>query len=226
MIPVLIFLAIAVIGFCSYYFSTKQVILRKLTKTRHKSIAGLKTNEFVKVHGKALHVKAPLIAPLTKRECIFYKMKIEKKVSSGKSSHWKTIVDEEKIQDFFIEQNGNYVIVKPTKTPRNFKSHLVVDAKTSSGSFKDPTPEFKALLNHYNIESEGFLGFNKQLRYKEGIIEVGEKITVAGVAKWKTLNEPIPEFPYSKIVTLESNEKEKIIITDHPKAIEFTRKGI
>ena len=226
MIPILIALAIGTILFCVYYFSTKQIILRKLSKTRQKPVASLKANEFVKIHGKALHVQDPLIAPLSKRTCIFYTIQIEKKVSTGKSSHWKTIVDEERIQDFFIEQNGSYAIIKPTKNPKNYISHLVVDEKTSSGTFNDPTHEFKALLERYHIDSENFFGFNKQLRYKEGIIEVGEKITVAGIAKWKTLSEPIPEYSYSKIVALESTDKEKLIITDHPKASNYLKKHI
>jgi len=57
------------------------------------------------------------------------------------------------------------------------------------------------------------------LRYEEGVIEIGERITVAGIAKWKTLNQPIPEYPYSKIATLDSFEKQKIIITDMKEVI-------
>lgn len=218
MLPIIIILVIIIIAFCVYYFNPKQIILRKLSKTRHKAIASLKTNEFIKIYGKAMHVKDPLIAPLSKRKCIFYTIKIEKRVSSGKSSHWKTIVNEQRIQDFFIEQNGSYAIIKPSVNPKNFISHLVIDKKASSGTFSDPTPEFEALLKTYNIDSTNFFGFNKQLRYKEGVIEVGEKITVAGIVKWKTLSEPIPEYSYSKIVALESNDKQKLIITDHPKA--------
>ena len=84
----------------------------------------------------------------------------------------------------------------------------------------------KNCLKTYNIDSEDFFGFNKTLRYEEGIIEVGEKITVAGIAKWKTLNEPIPEYGYSKIVELISDEKEKLIITDHPKALKDSRHSV
>ena len=222
-IAVIVVLGFVLLVFALYYFNTKQIILRKLSKTRQKAVASLKTNEFVKVHGKALHVEAPLLAPLSKRKCVFYTIKLEKKVSSGKSSYWKTIVEEEKMQDFFIEQNGSYVIVKPEPFPKNYKSYLVKDEKVSSGVFNDPTPEFKELLKAYNIDSEGFFGFNKTLRYEEGIIEVGEKITVAGIAKWKTLNKPIPEYGYSKIVELISDKKEKLIITDHPKALRDSR---
>ena len=217
-LPIIIILAIGTIVFCVYYFSSKQILLRQLSKIRLKAIASLKSNEFIKIYGKALHVQEPLVAPLSKRKCIFYTIKIEKRVSSGKSSHWKTIVNEERIQDFFIEQNGSYAIIKPITNPKNYISHLVIDKKTASGSFNDPTPEFEALLKIFNIDSTNFFGFNKQLRYKEGIIEVGEKVTVAGIVKWKTLNEPIPEYSYSKIVALESDAKQKLIITDNPKA--------
>jgi len=217
LLPILIIVAIiGIIGFSVYFFNPKKVILRKLSKTPSKPIGSLKTNDFVKVTGKALHVEEPLIAPLSKRKCIFYSMTIQKRVSTGKSSHWKTIINEEKVQDFFLENRGDYAIVKPTQTPKNFISYLVKDKKTSSGMFKTPTPEFESLLRQYNIDTTNFFGYNKSLRYAEGVIEIGEIITVAGIAIWKTLNQPIPEYTYSKIAALESSDNQKLIITDLP----------
>nr|WP_321232811.1 GIDE domain-containing protein [uncultured Psychroserpens sp.] len=212
----LVLSAIAIIGFLAYYFSGKQVIIRTLSKIPHKPASSLKTNELSKVTGKALHVEEPLKAPFTGRHCVFYQIIIQQKVSSGKSSHWKTLVKEERFQDFFIDTNGDFVIIKPQDHPRNYICHLVKDKTQSSGTFDDPTPQFVSLLKRYNINPETFLGFNKRLRYKEGIIHVGEQITVAGIAKWKTLSEPLPEYPYSKIATLESEGKQKLIITDLP----------
>lgn len=216
-IPIIIVVCIAaLIGFLVYYFGTKQVIIRKLKKINPKPIGSLKTNELSKITGKALHVTEPLIAPFSKRQCIFYTMKIEQKKSNGKNSYWKTIVKEEKFQDFFVERNGDYVIVQPTQHPKNYLSHLVVDKKQESGTFNDPTPEFEKLLHSYNIETTGFFGFNKSIKYTEGIIEIGERITVAGIAKWKTLNQPIEGYSYSKIAALVSSEKQKLLITDLP----------
>ena len=224
-IPIII-VVIGAIVFFGYYFSKKQVVLRKLSKIPLKPATGMKTSELTKVSGKALHVKSPLIAPLSGRECVFYAIKIEKRVSTGKSSHWKTIIDEERTQEFFINSNGDFVIVRPTQSPNNYISYLVKDKKTSSGTFSDPTPEFESLLKQYNIEPLNLLGFNKSLRYKEGVIEIGEQITVAGIAKWRTLNEPIPDYHYSKIAELVSEGKEKIIITDDPKALKNTFKNL
>jgi hypothetical protein len=217
LLPIIFILTvISIIGFIAYYFNPKRVILRKLSKIPNKPLGGLKTNVLSKITGKALHVKEPLIAPLSKRKCIFYSITIKQRKSTGKSSHWKTILKEEKIQDFFIDNNGDYVIIKPTQKPKNFISYLVKDKSATSGTFNEPTPEFESLLKRYNIDSKSFFGFNKPLRYSEGIIEIGEMITVAGIAKWKTLSERIPEYQYSKIATLESENKQKLIITDLP----------
>jgi hypothetical protein len=208
--------AIIIIGFVSYYFSKKQILIRSLSKIPLRRVTNLRQNEISKLYGKALHVKEPLIAPYSKRKCIFYQIKIEQKVSSGKSSRWKTLIEEERVQEFFLENNGDMVIIKPQKHPKNYKCFLVKDKKQNSGTFNDASPRFEALLKAYNIESTNWFGFNKKLKCEEGVIEIGEYIIVAGVAKWKSLSEPLPEYPYSKIAELESNEKQKLLISDLP----------
>ncbi|WP_406685119.1 hypothetical protein N1F78_05180 [Seonamhaeicola sp. MEBiC1930] len=216
--PVLIITGFIIFGFCTYYFGRKQTILRKFSKFQFKSISQFRSNELTKITGKVLHVHEPFVAPFSKRKCVAYLFKIEQKVSSGKSSHWKTVVEQEDIQDFFIEVNGDVVMIKPVKVPKNYFSYLVEDKSINSGFLNDPTPEFKKILDYYNVESENFLGFNKTLRYSERILELGEVITVAGIAKWKSVQEPIEGYSYSKIAALESNETQKLIITDLPEA--------
>ena len=215
-IIITIFIIVGItIALLAYFFSTKQKIIRTLSKLPIKQIGNLKMNEFSRVTGKALHVKEPLLAPYSKRKCIFYVMKIQQKKKNGKNkSHWRTIVKEEKIQEFFLEKNRDFVIVRPNQHPKNYMSHLVIDEKVNSGTFNNPTPKFEALLSQYNIKSEGFFGFNKTLRYTEGIIEIGEQITVAGTVKWKSLKEPIEGYSYSKIAELESSMQQQLIITD------------
>ena len=222
-VPFIIISIAALIGVLVYYFNTKQRIIRTLAKLPIKQIGSLRNHEFTRFSGKALHVKEPLIAPFSKRKCVFYVIKIEKKKSTGKNSYWDTIVKEEKIQEFFLEKNGDFAIVRPSQNPKNYISHLVIDKKVNSGTFNDPTPEFNELLANYNIDSEGFFGFNKSLRYSEAIIEIGEQITVAGIAKWKSLKEPIEGYSYSKIAELESSDKQKLIITDLPNIKSKTR---
>lgn len=217
MIFAIILPIILIVFFLIYYFSNKQTIIRKLRKIPNAGIGSIRTNQLVKVTGKALHINEPLTAPFSKRKCVFFRIKIEQRKSSGKSSHWSTVLKEERIQDFFIDKNGTSVMVQPSQNLKNYKAHLVVDKQTSSGTFKDPSPEFLRLLKEYNIKSMGFFGFNKQLRYTEAIVEIGEEITVAGTAKWKDLNESVAGYDYSNILALESTSEQKLIITDLPR---------
>jgi len=216
--------AFIVIGILAYYFSRKQRIIRALKKFKTNRITQFRTNELTKITGKVLHVHEPLVAPYSKRKCVAYHIRIEHRRSTGKSSHWKTLVSEHDIQDFFIEHRGEVVMIKPTKYPKNYKSYMVSDRTVNSGTFNDPTPEFERLLKHYTINSETILGFNKRLRYTERIIEVGEVITVGGIAKWKELSEPITEYGSTRIATLESDHEHKLIITDEPSAKTLERR--
>tara|TARA_B110000211_G_C13988009_1_gene512633 strand:+ start:189 stop:446 length:258 start_codon:yes stop_codon:yes gene_type:complete len=45
---------------------------------------------------------------------------------------------------------------------------------------------WKLFLAEHGTESEGFLGFNKKLRYNEGILEEGEVVAVLGKGTWKS----------------------------------------
>lgn len=220
--PVIIALAIigfVTIAFLLYYFSPKKKILRQLKKTTYSRISSLQNNKFAKIDGTASAIKEPLIAPLSKRKCVFYKIKIEKKVGSRKNSKWITIVNETEIQDFFVEQTGERLVVLPTKNPINYSDYLVTDKKTNSGTFNDPSTEFKALLDFYNIKSEGLFGLNKSIRYREAIVEVGERIVVAGYVKWSKLDNPVKGYNYASIASITSKGEQKITITDTPEAL-------
>lgn len=217
--PILIVSVIIIIISLAVYFSKKNIVLRKLSKFKPKRITQIRTNELTKISGKVLQVSEPFIAPYSKRKCVAYIFKVKQKVNSGKSSHWKTLVKKENIQDFFIEQNGELVMVKPSMKNNNYISYMVEDKTVSSGVFNNPTSEFKKVLNDLGIEHENWLGFNRTLKYTERVIEIGETITVGGIAKWKQLKAPIEGHNHSKVAALESSSEQKIIITDHPDAI-------
>ncbi len=216
--PLLIILIVGLVIFLAIYFSRKSIVLRKLSKFQFRHIGQFRSNELTKVTGKVLQVEEPFIAPFSKRQCVAYIFQVKQKVSSGKNSHWKTLVKHENIQSFFLEHNGKLVMVKPSVASNNYHSYMVEDKRITSGTFNDPTPEFKNVLNDFGIASENWFGFNKTLKYTERIIEIGETITVGGIAKCKTLKEPIEGYNYSKIAALESSAEQKLIITDHPDA--------
>jgi K+ transporter len=223
LIVALIIIGLFVFFVVSIYFDDKEIILRELKKSRRKTINQIKENEYAKVIGKAKYVNEPLIAPLSGRKCVFYKVHIERNHDDG----WDTVVKEIKTQDFFIENNSELAIVKAAFETDDFmRVHLVQDYKKKSGFLNDASVKLEDYLAKHNKSSTSFLGFNKTMRYHEGIIALDEKIAVKGIGKWKALNEPIEGFSYSRVLTLNGSEKEKLLITDEPKALERVERKI
>ena len=210
------FSSMAIVGVIAYYFSNKKIMLREFKKTRKKPINRIQEKEYAKIIGKAKHVNEPLIAPLSGRKCVYYHVIVE--VKGDKS--WRKIINEEKYQDFFIESSSEMAIVKMSALQKSMRRfHLVKDYKEKSGFRNDAPEKLEAYLKYHNKKSKGFFGVNKTVRYTEGIIELNEPIAVKGISNWKILNEPIEGYSYSKILTLTGTKKEKLLVTDEPKAL-------
>ncbi|WP_298239440.1 hypothetical protein [uncultured Algibacter sp.] len=56
-------------------------------------------------------------------------------------------------------------------------------------------------------------------RCNEGLIELNEEIAIKGIAKWKTLKEPIEGYSYSRILTLNGTSEKRLLITDTQEAL-------
>lgn len=215
-IPALIFLGIGLIILIGTYFSSKNRILRQLKKMRRKPIYSVRDREYVKIIGKAKHAGEPLIAPLSKRKCVYYDVKVEQK---GDKS-WHIIIDDILFQDFYIQEGSDHAIIQLNKTRKKQKLiHLVTDHTLHSGTFKEIPREFESYLKKHGKKSKGFLGFNKTLRYTERIIELDEEIAAMGIGKWTTIDTPIDGYSDSRILSLAGTEKQKLLITDEPKGL-------
>lgn len=213
-IPALFVIILIIAIITSVYFNSKSSIIRLLKKLPDGRINNLKKGEFSKITGKTVQIKEPLIAPYSNRKCVYYKIKIEEKIKTGKKSYWDTIVNDEKIQAFLIEKNGDLLLVEPNLNQKNYKSYFVTDEEISSGINNNPSEKLKDVLEIYDIISEKKSGYNKEFRCSEAIIEISEEITIAGISEWKNLDEPINGYSYSKIATLKSTDQQKLIITD------------
>jgi hypothetical protein len=217
-IPILIGTAFILFIVFGYYYNDKQQILRELKKSRRKTISQVREREYAKVVGKAKHVSEPLIAPISGRPCVYYEVLVEK----YRDDSWDSVIEDSKSQDFFIENNSELAIVKAAleEDAEDFRRvHLVKDHERGSGFMNNASHKLEAYLAQHNKSSTGFLGFNKTLRYKEGIIALNETVAVKGIAKWKALNEPVDGYSYSRILTFEGSAEQKLLITDEPKAM-------
>lgn len=199
----------------SHYFSRKGIVRRKLNKVEEIAIADFKDDETGKVRGVVKFVKEPLIAPLTGRPCAHYRVIVEEQRNSGKSRSWHKIIEEEKSTNFLIQDGDQYALLDH----KNRKSYLVPDAKYSSGFLNDATGELESFLNTHGHKSENFLGLNKTIRYREGVLEEGEQVAVAATGRWMDTAYFKLNLEADQILVLIAPEGDELYMSDDPELI-------
>lgn len=184
-------------------------------------MAYVQNGETVKVVGTIVPMEELLVAPLSQRECAHYFVEVEQKKSSGKNSHWDTIIQREVTSKFLIRDEDHYALIYGHRV----KSNIVIDRNYTSGTFNDATEVLEDYLREHGHQSEGFLGFNKSLRYKEGVLEANESISVLGVGNWKSAKElGLPE-KYDKVLVITAANGEYVYISDDPETTAESRTG-
>ncbi|MES2485500.1 MAG: hypothetical protein V4581_06070, partial [Bacteroidota bacterium] len=173
-IIIVVIVAALVIGF--NYYSTKAVVKRKLKKAKLKRVHEFKSGQTAKIIGRVESTGKVLVAPLSGRKCVYYYVLVEKKVSSGKSSRWDTLIEDEDETGFVLRDGNKYAYIED----RNLKSYVVDDAHYKSGFMNDATHDLEAYLNKHGHNSENYFGFNTTLRYREAVLELDEAVAAFG----------------------------------------------
>lgn len=176
---------VAVVGF-GWYFSPANKLKRELRASRRYALAELPEETRGRVVGAAHTLEQTLDAPLTGRACLYYVVTVEQHHSTGRSSYWKTIIREEQGVPFVLSDGTGKAIVDP----RSAKVALDVDGRGDSGTFDSPNEREQAFLDRHGTSGQGWV-FNKRLRYREAVIEVGETVAILGAG----VREPDPTAP-------------------------------
>ena len=211
-VVLLIIAGFGIIVFLSVYFSDSAKGKRKLKKASFKKISDFKMGEIGKVVGHVEFIDPPLSAPLTGRICAHYHILVEQETNSGKNSQWKTLVKEEVSSRYLIRGESGCAFVQDY----NIKRYIVQDRSFSSGFMDDPHVRLKAYLKSKGQDSENSLGFNKTLRYKEGILEENEVIAVFGVGNWKEAAELNLPAELGKVLEITAPAEDAVYLSDDP----------
>jgi hypothetical protein len=204
-----------------FFFRDKAVIKRKLNETPEKKIIDFKDGDVARVKGSVKYYGKTITAPLSGRKCVYYHIIVE----ASRSQHsgipsWTEIIEEENAGDVVINSGGNYALIQT----ESVKNYLIPDAKYSSGFFKNATETLEKFLNKHDKKSKAIFGINDTLRYKEGILEEGEIVTIVGKGKWVKKKEVHFNFPAEKILLIGPNDEEPVYFTDDPRVIDTSGK--
>jgi hypothetical protein len=206
-------LLIGAIILFSWYFGKAETVKRKIRSVQEKPIHEFTDGELGKIVGQVHIPKGPLLrAPLSGRKCSYYYVKVEEYRRSGKSSSWCDLIEEE-VGDDVILKNGKHFAIVKTKI---IQAHVVQDEEWSSGFMDDATPELERFLKKHSEKSEGLFGFNRTLRYLEGVLEENELVAVVGKVEWKHSSQLNHKLPAEKILLVSPHEKEPVYLTDDP----------
>ena len=177
----------------------------------------------VKIRGKVDCLGEPLVAPLSGRRCAVWEIHVEQRRSSGKSSHWVTLIKETQGQDFLLRDDSGKALVRfPPPGFLWMVNHKDVDMR--SGTFNDASPELEAYLSRHGKSSKGLV-FNKAMRYHEGVLEPGEEVLAAGDGAWEP--DPDPDLGTSgegyrvspRRLVITAPAAGKLMLSDDPKVL-------
>jgi hypothetical protein len=203
-----------------HFFNRAARVKRALGKVPRGRIGSAVEGEVVKVVGRIDYLEEPLTSPLSGRRCAYYELTIEEMRGGGRSSQWVTVVQEASGRDFLLRDGSGTALVRPALA----EVAVHKDEHHISGALKDATPELEALLERHGQKSTGTLGFNRKLRYDEGVLEAGEHAAVCGRAmRWRpgAAGGADREVPGGQVIRLlfEQRVETPLYISDDPAAI-------
>ncbi|UJR86322.1 E3 ubiquitin ligase family protein [Sandaracinus amylolyticus] len=182
--PLILFAALGAVGAAAlgaWWFSPYQQTLRAIRAAPLVRVADAPDGQLVRILGTLRAGTRTLDAPLSQLTCAAYRVEVDVRVSTGKSSSWRSLIRDRESVDFVVEDETGRAIVKALQ----LEPAIVLDHHQRSGTWNDATPELDAYLTRHGHKSTDFFGFNKGMRYQEGVLEPGETVAILGLARWE-----------------------------------------
>ena len=208
--------AFAVIVGARYFFAREQRLKRRIKTLPLSSIADTPELQDVRVTGQLAYLgdRAPLEAPLSGRPCAAWRVIVRERRGTGKNKRWVTILEEGDSRDFALEDESGRAIVDGTLV----ELALDFDRKGGTGFLSRPSPYLEGFLHERGIATRGIV-FGKTLDYREGALEAGEQVTVAGSGTWE--NDPTQRGKgyrdVGKLLRVGAMSDGNLLATDDPK---------
>ncbi len=151
----------------------------RLRRHRRATIRDAPEGKEAKIVGTLCPVGEPLTAPLSGRECACWEVVIDER-PAGSSEPWSPLLRRHDVQTFEIEDETGRARVEP----RIWGVEVVSDFKQRIGTFSAPPKRLVEFL-----AEQGFMSTNRALRYREGVLERGERVAVLGPCRREPFDE-------------------------------------
>ncbi len=205
-IVVFVILAVAV-AIAVYFLYISYNRYKIISKTETSNISWLQEG-FNEIKGTIVSLEEQLTSPFSEKPCVYYQFKVEQKKSSGKNSHYVSIIDDKKFKKFGVDDGTGIAIIDLN----NADIQIKIDKKDTSGFFNNADENQVRALNKYSQTSKGFL-FEKTLRYTEKYLEVGDEVYVLGEVTGREQSKPV--FKNGKFPLFVSDKSENELLNQY-----------
>lgn len=162
-------------------FSRSARIKRLLRRARTIPTDSFRHGAAGKLEGQVRYLGAPLCAPLSGRACSYYEATIEAQTGDM----WTPIAHEVRGVDFLLEDGTGQALV----CMDNAEAVVAPDVSSEVGVFSEPSEALVEFLRRQGISRERWFT-ERQLRYREGVIEEGERVAARGYGRFEANPNP------------------------------------
>lgn len=192
-----------------WWFSHAALTKRAFASVKVAPIAEAPVGVLIKISGRiALEGGKSLIAPLSRRECAMWSVLVEEQSV--------TLVDERDSVEFIVEDASGRarVAMKPP-----VEISITSDAHVLSGTFDGRESHLVEFLQARGHSTSRFLGPNRQMRWRERILEPGDSVAIIGVGRREMDPDPLATSGYrgkAQRLVIEFNNQGPLLISDDP----------
>ena len=162
-----------------------------MARAERVKIEFFRSGSYASVVGSLVLDEKPLFAPLTGRACAAYEVLVERLIETGAGERWLKVVHEWDVQRFAVDDGTGRAYVDP----KGALLSIVGDHRTMTGPFGEPDERHLAFIESQDARVFSLIGEDSRLRYREGVLEVGEKVAVLGRGRVST-DDMTVEAPY------------------------------
>jgi hypothetical protein len=138
-------------------------------------------NGVVEIKGRIVPGEQGLVqTPFSGRHAVWCRVTVQELRSSGRSSHWHTILTEVDARPFMVDDgSGQLARVMP------IGANVILDKQNvaSSGTFNDAASHLESFLQSRGLKSTSWLGFNKSMRYEEEVLVPQDALYALGPSR-------------------------------------------
>lgn len=167
------------LGIYLFFWGFSQLRTKRLMQDIPLSTIRAMAPGLVEINGKAVDWN-PLEGPMTREKCVYYQYRIEQYVSSGKNSHWETILSGNSQENpFFLQDETGAVLVAPMGS----KVIIPDDYRLETGLFTEVPPHIGEFMGRHGLSCHSFFGFEKKLRFTEHHLKPAETVFAMGTCQ-------------------------------------------